>query len=81
MAIDEPVADGLDAQKRFLPSQLTEGIETSDDPMVGYAMELMLSRSRGGLSGIFLCFNEGLLTSPWAPLVTSAQPCDNRGQL
>jgi catalase len=36
LAIDKPVADSLDAQKKllFLPGQLTEGIETSDDPMV-----------------------------------------------
>ena len=36
LTIDKPVADSLDAQKTllFLPGQLTEGIETSDDPMV-----------------------------------------------
>jgi len=36
LTIDKPVADSLDAQKKllFLPGQLTEGIETSDDPMV-----------------------------------------------
>jgi catalase len=36
LTIDKPVADSLDAQKNllFLPGQLTEGIETSDDPMV-----------------------------------------------
>jgi catalase len=36
LTIDKPVADSLDAQERllFLPGQLTEGIETSDDPMV-----------------------------------------------
>ncbi len=36
LTIDKLVADSLDAQKKllFLPGQLTEGIETSDDPMV-----------------------------------------------
>jgi catalase len=36
LMIDKPVADSLDAQERllFLPGQLTEGIEPSDDPMI-----------------------------------------------
>src|SRR3984893_17307915 len=36
LTIDKPVDDSLDAEKKllFLPGQLTEGIETSDDPMV-----------------------------------------------
>jgi catalase len=36
LTIDKPVADSLDAQKKFffLPGQLTKGIETSDDRMV-----------------------------------------------
>jgi catalase len=36
LTVDKPVPDSLDAQKTllFLPSQLTEGIETSDDPMI-----------------------------------------------
>jgi catalase len=36
LTIDKPVSDSLDAQKKllFLPGQLTEGIEISDDPMI-----------------------------------------------
>lgn len=36
LTIDKPVPDSLDAQKKllFLPGQLTEGIEASDDPMI-----------------------------------------------
>jgi catalase len=36
LTIDKPAADSLDAQKKllFLPGQLTEGIEISDDPMI-----------------------------------------------
>jgi catalase len=36
LTIDKPVPDSLDAQKKllFLPSQLTDGIETSDDTMI-----------------------------------------------
>ena len=36
LTIDKPVPDSLDAQKMllFLPGQLTEGIEISDDPMI-----------------------------------------------
>ncbi len=36
LTIDKPVADSLEAQKKllFLPGQLTEGIEPSDDPMI-----------------------------------------------
>ena len=36
LTIDKPVSDSLDAQKKllFLPGQLTEGIEVSDDPMI-----------------------------------------------
>ena len=36
LTIDKPVSDSLDAQKKllFLPGQLTDGIEASDDPMI-----------------------------------------------
>ena len=36
LTIDKPVPDSLDAQKKllFLPGQLTEGMEASDDPMI-----------------------------------------------
>jgi catalase len=36
LTIDKPVSDSLNAQKKllFLPGQLTEGIEISDDPMI-----------------------------------------------
>jgi catalase len=36
LTIDKPVSNSLDAQKKllFLPGQLTDGIETSDDPMI-----------------------------------------------
>jgi catalase len=36
LTVNNPVPDSLDAQKKllFLPSQLTEGIEISDDPMI-----------------------------------------------
>jgi catalase len=36
LTVDKPVPESLDAQKTllFLPNQLTEGIETSDDPMI-----------------------------------------------
>jgi len=36
LTIDKPAADSVDAQKEllFLPGQLTEGIEISDDPMI-----------------------------------------------
>jgi catalase len=36
VTIDKPVSDSLDAQKKllFLPGQLTDGIEASDDPMI-----------------------------------------------
>ena len=36
LTIDKPVPDSLAAQKKllFLPGQLTEGIEVSDDPMI-----------------------------------------------
>jgi catalase len=36
LTVDKPVPNSLDAQKKllFLPGQLTEGIEISDDPMI-----------------------------------------------
>lgn len=36
LTIDKPVADSLEAQKKlfFLPGQLTDGIEKSDDPLI-----------------------------------------------
>jgi catalase len=36
LTIDKPVPDSLATQKKllFLPGQLTEGIEVSDDPMI-----------------------------------------------
>jgi catalase len=36
VTIDKPVSDSLDRQKKllFLPGQLTDGIEASDDPMI-----------------------------------------------
>jgi catalase len=36
VTIDKPVSDSLDTQKKllFLPGQLTDGIEASDDPMI-----------------------------------------------
>jgi catalase len=36
LTIDKPVPNSIDKQKKllFLPGQLTEGIETSDDPMI-----------------------------------------------
>jgi catalase len=37
LTLDKPVADSLAAQKKllFMPTQLTDGIELSDDPLVG----------------------------------------------
>jgi catalase len=37
LTIDKPVSDSLEAQKKllFLPGQLIEGIEASDDPLIG----------------------------------------------
>jgi catalase len=37
LTIDKPVPDSLEAQKKllFLPGQLIEGIEPSDDPLIG----------------------------------------------
>ena len=37
LTIDKAVPDSLEAQKKllFLPGQLTDGIEPSDDPLIG----------------------------------------------
>jgi catalase len=37
LTIDKSVPDSLEAQKKllFLPGQLTDGIEPSDDPLIG----------------------------------------------